>query len=218
VGELAASNTTGAVGSAHLTPHHTEPGAVLLGLGAVHVHDTLAEVKFQVSSGVDTLDFDQAGVVLLLGQSPPVSSHDALNIQARASLGALPRSGLLDLLLASGEELLDVHCWCLGLGPHLWRQYRGESCCGLHCKGVTLRLCHRWPSVGTRTKGHYANDSRSELSMQHAVALQTDTNNVDGREISRLSCVETSTAHTSTLETGVLSEAMCTEICGVLVC
>ena len=70
MGELAASNTTGAVGSAHLTPHHTEPGAVLLGLGAVHVHDTLAEVKFQVSSGVDTLDFDQAGVVLLLGQSP----------------------------------------------------------------------------------------------------------------------------------------------------
>lgn len=87
--------------STHLAPHDTEAGSVLLSFGAVHVHDTLAEVKFQVGSSLDTLDFNQAGVVLLLGQSPPVSSHDALNIQARASLGVLPRSGLLDLLLAS---------------------------------------------------------------------------------------------------------------------
>merc|ERR1711907_683057 len=81
LGELATSNTAGAMRATHTAPHDTETGVILHSLGAVHVHDSLVEVELQVVAILHTLDLDQGSVGLLVGQSPPVPSHDTLHVE-----------------------------------------------------------------------------------------------------------------------------------------
>merc|ERR1712178_339841 len=86
--ELATDSAAGTVGTAHLTPHDLETGAVLAlhGLGAVHVHDLLALVELHVLGVLNTLDLDEGSVALLVGQGPPEASHDALDVETGALL------------------------------------------------------------------------------------------------------------------------------------
>jgi len=118
LGELGTHDTGGTVSRAHLAPHHTESGSLVTltldSLGAVHVHDTLAEVELDIVRILNTLNLDETGVGTLVGQSPPEASHDALNIEARASLLATSL-GCCHLLLGSREELLNVLSRCLTL-------------------------------------------------------------------------------------------------------
>merc|ERR1712138_136141 len=48
--ELGTNNTTGTMRSTDLAPHHTEATSILLGFGAVHVHDLLAKVELHIES------------------------------------------------------------------------------------------------------------------------------------------------------------------------
>jgi len=128
LGELATHDARGTVRSTDLTPHDTETGAVLHSLGAVHVHDLLAEVEWNISSGINTLDLDERGAGLLLGERPPVSGHDTLDIETGTSLLDVATLGGSHLLLGSGEELLNVHSRCLThTGFHLRKKAKGEK-------------------------------------------------------------------------------------------
>merc|ERR1719390_382905 len=113
LGELATHDARGTVRSTDLTPHDTETGAVLHSLGAVHVHDLLALVECDILGGVNTLDPDQGGASLLLGERPPVPSHDTLDVEAGSSLLDVTLLGKGHLLLRGSEEFLDVHRRCL---------------------------------------------------------------------------------------------------------
>ena len=84
LGELGTHDTGGTVSRAHLAPHHTESGSLVTltldSLGAVHVHDTLAEVELDIVRILNTLNLDETGVGTLVGQSP---AHDISTVTDR---------------------------------------------------------------------------------------------------------------------------------------
>lgn len=67
--------------ASNAAPNDTKFRSILYGLCAVDVSDTLAEVELSILSGLNTLQFDEGHVGVLVTLGPLVAKHTTLAVQ-----------------------------------------------------------------------------------------------------------------------------------------
>lgn len=82
VAELRPNDTRVAVRTSDLAPDDADLGSSLLGLGAVDVGDTLAEVELGVLLVLDTLNLDERGVRVRVVLASLVALDPALRVES----------------------------------------------------------------------------------------------------------------------------------------
>jgi hypothetical protein len=68
--ELGPHNTDTAVGTVSLTPDNAVVATLSLNLGLVDVCKTLSEVELSLCLGLHSVNFNESGVILLVGLTP----------------------------------------------------------------------------------------------------------------------------------------------------
>ena len=89
--ELGSYSSTVSVMTSDLTPDASELRSALLGLGLVHVCDSLSKIERGILLGENSLNLDERVIGMLVSHSPLVSEDYTLGIQSNGSgrLGSL---------------------------------------------------------------------------------------------------------------------------------
>lgn len=82
--ELAADHAGASVGPRHLSENHPVVGPLLQGLGLVDVGKPLPQVKVCLLLGLDSLQLDQGGVVVLVDLGPLEAKELSGDVQSNA--------------------------------------------------------------------------------------------------------------------------------------